>query len=324
MNNKEEVVKNYYKWYEELKNEENFENIRNEFFQRHKKPKRFQIEVSTKCNFNCFMCPIDELKEHKLMSFETFKDIINKLPHSVDTVCLSGLGEPFLNKELINMAKYAKEKGLFVEIYNNGSLFDEKILNYVDLLVFSVDSPDETILKKLRKGVNPSRLFENIKKAISINKTTVAVNFTVNSLNYRQIKRLYDLCEVLGVDKLFIQGTNNNYSPESPSYVNFKRKLKEISEVNWKYIVDAYTDKYSFELTIWYPRKLKGFCSWGFSNFYVNVDGKVITCCQRVTNPLVFGDLTEEIFETIYNNMEFFRRAHKQNLELKICDTCPW
>lgn len=324
MNNREEVIKNYYMWYENLKDIKNFEKRKKEFLRRHTKPKRFQIEVSTKCNFNCFMCPIDELKEHKLMSFETFKKIVNKLPETVDTLCLSGLGEPFMNREIIDMAKYAKEKGFFVEIYNNGSLFKEDILDYIDLLVFSLDSPDEEQLKKLRKGVNPSKLIENIKKAVSSKKTTVAINFTVNSLNYIHIEKLYEMCEILGIDKLFIQGTNNNYSPESPSYIKFHKKLKEISEVDWKYIVDSYTDEYSFELTIWYPRKLKGFCSWGFSNFYVNVDGKVITCCQRVTNPLVFGDLTKESFETIYNNMEFFREAHKQDLELKICDTCPW
>jgi len=75
---------------------------------------------------------------------------------------------------------------------------------------------------------------------------------------------------------------------------------------------------------IWYPRKLKGFCAWGFSNFYINVNGELITCCKRVTRPLKFGNLKEVSFEEAYKNMEYFRKAHLEGLPLPICEECPW
>lgn len=333
MNNYDDVIKNYQLWYEDLKNSYKFEIKRKLFLEQHKAsgPKRVQIEPTNRCNYKCIMCPIDELDSNKIkddLSFEAFKIIIDKLPKSVERVCLSGLGEPFLNNDYILMAKYAKEKGLYVEIYNNGSLFNKEILAYIDEINFSVDSPDENLLAKIRKGIHVDTLYEAILQAIQMRKDfkySVHINFTANSKNYKEIEKLYALCNDFGVDKLFIQGTSNNYSTGSKKYNEFQNFIAEDEIIDWHYIAHAYSRNQQFELIIWYPRAMKGFCSWSFSNIYITKSLDIISCCQKVTKPIVFGNLLKDTFDSIYFGiaMQQFRDNHITMQNIDICNTCP-
>jgi len=334
MNNYNEVRKNYKLWYEDLKNKTKFEKKRKEFSYYHIKRGvvRVQIEPTNRCNYSCIMCPINEFDKKKAkldMNFENFKIIADKLPSTVTNICLSGLGEPFLNKEYIKMAKYAKEKGYYTEVYNNGSLFDQAILPYIGEINFSVDSPDKELLSSIRKGIKIDKLFESIKVAVK-NKTKydykVNINFTANYKNYKDIKNLYDLANELNIDELYIQATANNYSPQSIQYMEFKKFVKKNKLIDWKFIAEQYKKTDKFKLTIWYPRKMKSFCSWTFSNVYINKNSEIISCCQKVTNPTIFGDLKQKNFADIYNGekMKNFRYKHINKQNINICNNCPY
>jgi len=329
MNNYNEVRQNYQNWYIDLKDNNKFEKKRIDFLNYHIKNgvTRVQIEPTKRCNYSCVMCPIDELNASKVkqdLSFEDFKLIISKLPKSVKNICLSGLGEPFLNLDYIQMVKFASQKGYYVEVYNNGSLFNKEVLKYAGEVNFSVDSIDEKLLKQIRKGVKIDKLFDNIKKASKYKqKCKININFTANLSNYKDIKNLYQFCHELNIDNLYIQGTSNNYSNGSDKYNSFKKYIEKNNQINWKFIVDNYTQKYNFALTIWYPRKMKGFCAWSFSNIYITKDCDIISCCQKVTKPMIFGNLKYENFEDIYNKMENFRNKHINNKDIPICNECP-
>ncbi|QOG12161.1 radical SAM/SPASM domain-containing protein [Arcobacter sp. FWKO B] len=333
MNNYDEVIKNFNLWYHDLKDLHKFEQKRKEFLEYHSKNgvTRVQIEPTNRCNYNCIMCPIDELEKEKVkydMSFDDFKIIVDKLPSSVTNICLSGLGEPFLNKDYIQMAKYAKEKGFYVEVYNNGSLFDSSIIPYIDEVNFSVDSPDDKLLLEIRKGVSIDKLFDNIKKAVKEKEKHyfhVNINFTANYKNYQNIRKLYDLANILKIDKLHIQATSNNYAIDSVKYQHFKEFVDKNNLIDWEHIVNSYCKDDSFSLTIWYPRKMQGFCSWGFSNIYVTKNCDIIQCCQKVTKPLVFGNLKQSNFNDIYNSKEMcrFREKHIRQVNIPLCEECP-
>jgi len=330
MNNYKEVKHNYKVWYKNLQNKNKFEKQRIKFINKHINSgvQRVQIEPTNRCNYNCAMCPIDELNPNSVnkdLSFTDFKMIISKLPKSVTNICLSGLGEPFLNKNYLKMVKYANKKGYYVEVYNNGSLFDEEVLKYAGEVVFSVDSIDKELLKILRKGVKIDKLFENIKLAIkNRKKCKVNINFTVNSQNYKDIKNLYQFCDEMKIDNLYIQGMANNYTTNSKKYKIFQKHLYHNNYIDWEYIVNNYQKHYNFKLTIWYPRKMKGFCPWTFSNIYITKNCEIISCCQKVTNPLIFGSLKEKEFNTIYNSMEQFRQKHIKKEYIPMCENCPY
>ncbi len=335
MNNYDEVLRNYKLWYEDLKDSEIFEQRRKTFINQHKKMGlvRVQIEPTQRCNYSCHMCPIDELDStsaKKDLAYEDFCKIIDNLPSSVTNICLSGLGEPFLNKNYIMMAKYAKEKGYITEIYNNGSLFKEEILKYADYIFFSVDGLTKELLSNLRSGVKYDKLFSAIKRSVEYKKNNpninVCINFTISNQNYKEIPLLFDFCQDFSIDYLYIQAISNNYSIKSEKRSILSKYLEENRFTNWKYIIEHYNDKFDFNLTIWYPRKSKGFCHWTFSSMYINKNQEVISCCQRVPNPLVFGSLKTKSLKDIYESdkMTKFRIIHELNKDIPLCNNCPY
>lgn len=87
-----------------------------------------QIEISTRCNLNCKICPD---KSNELMSFEDFKSIIDRMP-LLNLVQLQGVGEPFLNPDLFKMIKLLKDRNIKMRIVTNGIATDEEIIRYFD------------------------------------------------------------------------------------------------------------------------------------------------------------------------------------------------
>jgi len=336
MNNYNEVNENYKNWYLDLQSPEKFEEKRNKFLNYHQNSglTRVQIEPTQRCNYSCEMCPIDELdpkNTKKDLSLDEFKLIIENLPESVNTICMSGLGEPFLNKDYINMAKYAKEKGYILEVYNNGSLFNKEILQYVDYIYFSVDALTKELIQNLRKGVKYDKLFDSIRESVKFrdefkNTLQVNINFTISNKNYKEIPLLFDACSSLDVNLLQIQAMANNYSLNSEKYIDFSSFIKENSFNNWKYIIENYNNEYKFSLTIWYPRKLKGFCNWTFSSLYITKDLNIISCCHKVTNPLIFGNLKNKNLDEILKSEQIinFREKHISNENIPLCNNCPF
>lgn len=336
MNNYDEVVSNYQKWYLDLKNEDIFEERRKQFLDYHQKSgiTRVQIEPTQRCNYSCEMCPIDELnplETKKDLTLDEFKLIISNLPSSVNTICMSGLGEPFLNKDYISMAKYAKEKGYLLEVYNNGSMFKEEILKFADFIYFSVDAFDEELIKVLRKGVKYDKLFDSIKQSVIYrdkikSSLKVMINFTISNKNYKEIPLLFEACQTLNINLVQIQAIANNYSNNTLKYQQFSEFIKNNSFEDWKFIIDNYNRNYNFSLTLWYPRKLKGFCNWTFSSLYVTKDLNIISCCHKVTKPMIFGNLKKEKLNDILSSSKLlnFRKDQIENNYISLCEKCPY
>lgn len=119
----------------------------------------FDVELSTRCNKICSVCPRDKLCRKKSdMSYETFTTLINWLP-SLCHVMFAGFGEPLLNKNVFDYVELFKEKkrDSTLSIYTNGILLDEvtikKLFYYgLDLIQFSI--VDEESIPPAKKALN--------------------------------------------------------------------------------------------------------------------------------------------------------------------------
>lgn len=85
------------------------------------------IEVCTFCNLKCKHCYNESSAQcNETMSFDDFKKVCQELIDiGVRKVQLIG-GEPFCNKNIKEMLKYATERFEFVEIFTNGILINEE------------------------------------------------------------------------------------------------------------------------------------------------------------------------------------------------------
>jgi len=85
-----------------------------------------RIEVTTKCNYNCNICPRERLtRAMETMDFELFKyifDRINTETSQYNTLTFPGMGEPLLDEAIDDKIIYAKKHNYNILMLTNGSL----------------------------------------------------------------------------------------------------------------------------------------------------------------------------------------------------------
>ena len=115
------------------------------------------------------MCCRDFMKDEVgYMSLDLFKQIFKR--QSPDSIKLNWRGEPLLNKNIVKMVRYAKEKGVTeVSLNTNGLLLNDSLLHSLawaglDWIIFSVDSVNPSVYEEIRIGGDYEKLVKNIIK----------------------------------------------------------------------------------------------------------------------------------------------------------------
>ncbi len=117
--------------------------FRMQFFDKFRKkriPFTCQIEVTARCNVRCSHCYISDINSKGELTFPEIQRIIDEV---VDAGCLWFVltgGEPLLRPDFLDIYTYAKKKGLFVVVFTNGTLVNERILDcFIDLPPYAVE-----------------------------------------------------------------------------------------------------------------------------------------------------------------------------------------
>ncbi|MCM8787248.1 MAG: radical SAM protein [Candidatus Omnitrophica bacterium] len=268
-----------------------------------------RFEITTKCNYNCIICPRDKLTRRiETMSFELFKKLLDKIlseTNQYDTLTFPGLGEPLLDKTLNKKIEYAKKKGIKnILILTNGSLLNIKKFKELEnvgvtSIRVSFYGNDPTSYMKVHR-VRNKNLFNIVKD---------------NLLAISKIKRYTQLLLTFNV----VDGSNDGCIK---NWINF-----------WKDKVDL--------LEVWRPHnwvngrnyrkvqknKLKT-CGRPFKGpLQVQVDGTVNMCCFDFDGKLTLGDLKKqslkEIFSSpLYNKIKECHLSGNYKNSGLICENC--
>jgi len=128
------------------------------------------IEVTRACNFRCEHCFVDAGRRGKdELSGEELRALIDELACAgADTVAWSG-GEPLLRRDLDELTRHAKSRGMEVGLATNGFFGTRERLTRLanaglDLIQVSVDGPDPQRAERYRKG--PRGAFERALTAL--------------------------------------------------------------------------------------------------------------------------------------------------------------
>lgn len=141
---------------------------------------------------------IDELR-----SYDNFREI---------SISFSG-GEPFLNPEIFEILRYAKESDVRLTLYTNGTLPLESWLSKLfafpsRFLMFSIDGP-RLEHDQIRGAGNFDKTIEAIKeiqimkKVLGFRLPFIISNTVINKLNVNSFDEVLNLAEELGIDTLF-------------------------------------------------------------------------------------------------------------------------
>lgn len=94
------------------------------------------IELTNRCNADCYFCPRDQTPHQGLMSAETFERSLQRAIEFRDThaaatgremrISLCGLGEPLLNPRAVESVRMVREAGFRCAMASNGSVLTPK------------------------------------------------------------------------------------------------------------------------------------------------------------------------------------------------------
>ncbi len=123
-------------------------------------PISYSIEPTNHCNLKCPECPsgLGELtRPLGLLKYEDFKNLIDQIKDTGFYVQLYFQGEPYINKNIPKMIKYAQSKNIYISISTNGHFITEKNVDIIldnapDKLIFSIDGLDEETYQNYRVG----------------------------------------------------------------------------------------------------------------------------------------------------------------------------
>ena len=241
-----------------------------------------RFEVTTRCNYNCVICPHGKLtRKIETMNFELFKKILDKILGETDqynTLSLPGMGEPLLDETLDKKIEYARNKKLDVLILTNGSLLSvDRFKALEDLGVTSLRISfygNNPVAYSKVHGLNNKKIFDTVKDSL-----------TKISKIKKHTKLLFTFNVVPGINEECVKG-----------WIEYWKDKADLIEVwrphNW---VDGKDyRKVQSELLPTCGRPFNG-------PLQIQADGTVNMCCFDFDGKLTLGDLKDQTLEEIFS-----------------------
>jgi radical SAM protein with 4Fe4S-binding SPASM domain len=287
-------------------------------------PISFSIEPTNHCNLKCPECPsgLGALtRPLGLLRSDDFKNWIDQIKDTGFYVQLFFQGEPYINKNLPEMIKYAQQNKIYVSISTNGHFINanniDKILEAApDKLIYSVDGLDEETYQNYRVGGTFAQVdsaLRNLvkrKRQLKLKKPFIEFQFIVMKLNEHLLEKVKAYCKEVGVDKLVFK------TMQISSYENALKFLPTNKKYR-RYIIDGNSFRIKSEV--------KNHCFALWRTAVITWDGKVVPCCFDKDADFTMGILNDKSFYEIWNSENYnkFRKSiltdRKQN---KMCTNC--
>ncbi len=196
------------------------------------------LQVGYTCNAKCVMCEI--WKHPYLGDTKLLKKIIDKISDlHFDWITLWG-GEPLIHPDIEEFITYSKEKGLKLQIINNGTLLSNhvhSICEYVDNLVVSIDSGIPEIHDTIRGKKNAwNAIVYGLKEILSQRKHPLAeIDCTILNENAETLASILELSRDLGgvfvdFDPAQINGVGNNHTYKLSAGIHGLENSQKLAE----------------------------------------------------------------------------------------------
>ncbi len=313
--------------------------------------------ASYNCNLNCYMCLVKHMKNKKIpsLSLEQVKDGLRNAK-----VLFHLGGEPWVNRDMMDMIKYFDSIGVNQIMSTNGTRINKeiaenlaKLKNFVNIQV-SLNASNELDGKIRGSSESFNKTVEGIKKLVDAGLSTW-IHCTIVNENINDLANVVKLGAELGVDAVnFIFGHIINKEDIKESKELMKKWIGEDVEIDGHIGELKFSEKdlinninaakeegKKFGLTVMFFPKLFGdrpeiywrgtlreqeqpICQLTLMpplTPNIGPDGSVYNCPYIVKS---FGNITEQPLEEIWNSesIRAFRKGMISNKLLPICKRC--
>lgn len=265
-------------------------------------PPHLDIEPTMLCNMKCPMCFQQHMAipSEGFMDFNLYKKVVDECAQNhLYSIRLCHRGEPLMHPKIVDMIRYAKDKGI-KEVFTltNGLLLNEELIRQLydaglDWLQLSIDGSHD-IYEKIRYPARFEEIYNKVKLLHKIR------------LEERRIRPI-----------IWIQSL----------WSAVKHNPREFTD-----LFEAYVDKIAFHVDFDYEHRFKKdpdfICYRLWHRMMIMADGTVPMCNSDFLKDEIAGDVRHETVKSIWNGakLERVRRLNlqKRRFELKPCTKCNW
>ncbi len=182
-----------------------FDSYKRQQWEKQRKPYSVLFELTPCCNLNCIHCYLkDHHGESDYLPYNRVIEIIDILYNmGILFLTLTG-GDVFTRKDFRDIYLYAKKKGFFVEIFTNGELISDELIEvfkiYPPLLVdISLYGSNEEIYEKITGKRNAFGRVINVCKKLKDNNIRVTLKTPILKQTISDIPNMQKLADDLGL-----------------------------------------------------------------------------------------------------------------------------
>jgi MoaA/NifB/PqqE/SkfB family radical SAM enzyme len=302
-------------------------------------PSTIMIEVTNHCNLRCIVCPRETVHGNQMdkgyMNFGKLKMIVDQAYPYIDSIGLTGLGETFLYKDIVEAVKYIKNKskGVIVSCSINAHIANcveiaSQLVGLIDTIQISMDGLEDTY-NHIRVGGDFNFFKENLYKISMLANNTdthIMLNVVLVKENYHQMAAMVDFAAKMKIHYLNMRPINLSAdTKEDVSYNQFFFSDEFKKELN---AAKATAKKYNdLEFTCSELKTGGGFntCIYPWNYFYITWDGYLPLCCgQPFPKELNFGNVFRDGLMASLNSEAYqeFRKLWYGNKTPELCKNC--
>lgn len=288
-------------------------------------PIKIGFEPTTSCNLRCPECPSglrNFTRPTGMAQMELFKNTVDQLHEDLIYLLLYFQGEPYLNRNFLEMAEYATSKGIYTATSTNGHYLTpekakETIISGLTEVIISIDGTTQDVYEQYRVGGNLEKVKQGVRNLVAARTEAdtlhpfIVLQFLVVKPNEHQIEDIYQLGKELGVDHVVLKTAQiyeyEQGSPLIPTNSKYSR-YRQLANGTWAI-------KNPLENQCW---KL-------WQGAEITWDGKVLPCCFDKDGEFEMGNLAETPFEQVWRSPAYdaFRgQILRGRSQIEMCRNC--
>jgi MoaA/NifB/PqqE/SkfB family radical SAM enzyme len=180
-------------------------------------PVEAYFEVANRCNSLCATCPLtfSPQESARQLSLDELKGLVDQLP-DLRRAVLQGIGEPLLNRDLAEMIRYLKQRGIYVVFNTNATLLTRRrqvqlIDSGLDELRVSIDASTPETYHRVRGIPAFERVVANVGEMVrtqrELGAATPRLSFWFTGMvdNLSELLGLVALAARIGVEEVYLQ-----------------------------------------------------------------------------------------------------------------------
>lgn len=277
------------------------------------------IEITNVCNFSCQFCYIANCNnEKKFISLDKFKQLVDQLVAEGCILLKITGGESLLHKNFKEMYLYAKNRGLIVEIYSNGSLINK---DYIELfkdyppyrIEVSLYGFDDKLFQNITRNNKPglsSTITDNI-LSLKENGIKVVCKSTINTLTVDEINTMSNWCKQNDISFYYSVDMIDSYDGNDLSRFN----ISDTQKIDFNIAKLHNTD------LVFVCKPKEGFsCGAIKRGCYINYNLDLFPCNSFVGNNDFCVNITDiDCFKYYYEKLA---KKTNQYVGMKLCNGC--